>query len=275
MSSSTLAIVVSHNNEELTHRCVGSLKHQARVVVWDNNSSDATVEILKRHHPEVTVHSHPENILWTPALNWAMDQYHVDEEFILFSNNDIQYGTNTLFHLKVPFQRGEVGITAPSGSRLGGMQDFGYHWPLPSNMDPERWRVSRPDVRANFVVGAAMMITKEVWETVGRFDESMPLGADDHDYCLRAKEKGYQIWVVSSAYVEHAGHASASTAPEVWEEWGKKSWEAFNKKWEGYFFNEEEAKKCHWEAKHTPGWEIGTGRLSPEERAKVWALRTK
>lgn len=275
MSTSTLAIVVSYNNAAHTLTCVESLLGQARIVVWDNASTDGTVELLSKH--EVTVHASPDNLLWTPALNAAMDQYYDGEDFILFSNNDIVYRNRTVSHLKHPFgEKERVGITAPSGSSLGGMQDFAIHWPMPEghpSMTTERWRLSRPDVRATYVVGASMMISSDVWETVGPLDNDMPLGADDHDYCLRSKEEDYQIWVVSSEYVNHVGHASYPGNQATWDEWGKKSWDAFNEKWNGYFHTEEEAIKCHWSGRHTPGWEKGTGWLSEEERAQVWATR--
>lgn len=276
MSTSTLAIVVSHNDSTNTIECVSSLKHQAKVVVWDNASSDGTAEDMAAQHPDVPFHAHDENILWTPALNKAMSLYYDGEDHILFSNNDIVYRHTTVPLMKAVYiNHPKAGIVAPSGTRLGGMQDFAVHWPNLAGKDEATWRNSRPDVRANYVVGASMMISREVWETVGMLDNDMPLGADDHDYCLRAKEAGYEIWVVSSAYVEHRGHASYPKAKGVWDEWGKKSWEAFNKKWAGYFYNEKEAKLCHWEAKHTPGWETGTGWLSPEEREKVWASRAE
>jgi GT2 family glycosyltransferase len=101
----------------------------------------------------------------------------------------------------------------------------------------------------------------------------MPLGADDHDYCLRVKQAGYKIMVAYSAFVSHKSHSSYRRARDTWDEWGGKSWEAFNKKWAGYFFNEEEAKRAHWQSEYTEGWETGTGRLSPEERAEVWSRR--
>lgn len=274
MSLSTLAVVVSYNDAARTVACVESLKHQARVVVWDNASHDGTIAVLAHNHSDVTLHASHENVLWTPALNQAMAMFYDGEDYILFSNNDIVYRPNTLAHLKSTFlNHDNVGIVAPSGSALGGLQDFASHWPRPEHIPDDQWRVSRPDVRATYVVGASMMVSAEAWNRIGPLDDSMPLGADDHDYCLRAKEEDYQIWVTSSAYVNHVGHASAAHAEPVWEEWGAKSWEAFNAKWDGYFYTEEEASKCHWAGTYTPGWDKGTGRLSAEEREKVWEAR--
>ena len=120
-----------------------------------------------------------------------------------------------------------------------------------------------------------MLVSRECFYDVGMLDNDMPLGADDHDYCIRAKAKGWTIWVVNSAYVDHVGHASFSKAKKTWKDAGELSWKRFNEKWDGYFYDEEEATKAHWAGTYTPGWDIGTGWLSPEEREKVYEDRAE
>ena len=270
---STLAIVVSYNDATSTINCVASLKDQARVVVWDNASKDTTTDAIKMRFPDVTLHECDYNAMWTPALNGAMEEYYDGEDYILFSNNDIAYPPGVIPQIRTGFADPSAGIVAPAGSNLGGQQDFAYHHPCPSGTNWDQWVAGRPTVRANYVVGASMMVSREAWEDIGPLDNDMPLGADDHDYCIRAKENGWSIWVVNSAYVRHKGHASGQKARHEWNEWGKRSWDVFNKKWAGYFFNEEEAKKVHWRSEYTPGWDVGTGWLEPEERQAIWDMR--
>jgi GT2 family glycosyltransferase len=268
----TLAVVVSYNDWQNTMATVESLLAHARVVVWDNASTDGTVNRLRGRFPNLEIHAHDHNVLWTPACNMAIRRSLGDEDYLLVSNNDIIYRPNVLDRLKAALHRPDVGIVGPTGSALGGLQDFETHWRRPgrataANVD------HLPTVRTNFVVGAAMMLRTELWHELGPFDASMPLGADDHDYCLRAKDAGYQIQVVNSAYVNHKGHASGRHAKAVWDEWGGKSWAAFNEKWVGYFYNELEAVRCHWNPAYTPGWDYGTGWFTEEARAVVWKAR--
>ena len=261
-----LIVVVSYNDVANTVATVKSLIGQGRIVVWDNGSTDGTVERLEGL--PVEVHASPTNVLWTPACNGAARKYLMDEDFILFSNNDIIYNPNVVERLIKALEDG-YGIVAPTGARLGGLQDFAKRWGSRrmGHLD------SLPTVRTTYLVGASMMMWKNVWETVGEFDDLMPLGADDHDYCIRAKAEQHTLGVVNSAYVNHKGHASGKHAKAVWDEWGGKSWKVFEEKWAGYYINEEEALKCHWAAHYTPKWDVGTGWLTPEERQPIWDAR--
>ena len=262
----TLIVVVSYNDAKNTLATVQSLQGQGRIVVWDNASTDDTVEQLDN---AVEVHVSPENVMWTPACNGAVDMFLEDEKHILFSNNDIVYRPNVVERLEQAISEG-YGIVAPTGARLGGLQDFAKYWGgrRMGQLD------SLPTERVAYVVGASMMVSELVWDHIGEFDEDMPLGADDHDYCIRAKDAGHSLAVVNSAYVNHKGHASANLAKEVWAEWGGKSWAVFNEKWAGYYYNEEEALKCHWHAKYNYGWDYGTGWISEGKRNAVWQSRS-
>jgi hypothetical protein len=279
----TLGIVVSYNDAANTLACVESLKGQVRTIVWDNASSDDTIErLLASPNKSLTIHRSSTNVLWTPALNRAVAEFYDGEEFLLFSNNDIVYRNDTIDRLEELFEVDPTaGIAAPAGSGLGGLQDFATQHPIPHAQDGhpvmpfDLWVTTRPTLRANYVVGASMMVRYSAWEEIGALDESMPLGADDHDYCMRAKAHRYTIWVVTSAYVEHKGHASLGVARKEWNDWGRRSWEVFNEKWAGYYHNEEEAVKCHWEAKYTPGWNLGTGWLPEADRQAVWDARSQ
>jgi GT2 family glycosyltransferase len=271
----TLAVIVNYNDEVNLLQCVKSLYGQARIVVWDNASTDNSVLALSKKFPDVLVHRSPENVLWTPAINSAIDTYLEDEDYILVSNNDIMYHFNTVEKLRKVAARPEVGIVAPIGSALGGMQDFAHHHGKGHQItNPHSFVQDLPDLRVAYVVGASVMFRSGVYREVGPWDNEMPLGADDHDYCIRLKEHDYHIMVCQSAYVAHKGHASGQKAKSIWDEWASKSWIVFEKKWAGYFSSEEEALKCHWAAAYHPGWEKGTGWLPAEERSAIWHART-
>ena len=213
--------------------------------------------------------------MWTPAINGGIETYLEDEKYILVSNNDIVYHPDTVRKLRTVAARPETGMVAPIGSALGG--NARLRPPITGKVTGSGTRTAfvqnLPDLRVAYVVGASVMFRTDVYREVGPWDNEMPLGADDHDYCIQLKEHDYHIMVCQSAYVAHKGHASGQRAKSVWDEWAGKSWEVFNKKWAGYFSSKEEAIKCHWAAEYHPGWEKGTGWLSPEERSAVWDIR--
>ena len=61
-----------------------------------------------------------------------------------------------------------------------------------------------------YIIGAAMLIKKEVIKKIGLFDERYFLYFEDADYCLRASKAGYKLAIVPEAMVDHAVSASTS-----------------------------------------------------------------
>ena len=174
-------------------------------------------------------------------------------------NNDVQLPGATFRNLEIIFDTDpKAGMVGPLCPALGGPQE-----PLSAQYRPRALGSNMMPFRAAFLLGACLMYRKEVFDEIGPFDETMPLGADDHDYSIRMKHAGYHLWVQPNVCIWHKGHAS--DGPE-WDEWGGKSWGAFNEKWGGYFATEEEAIKCHWGGEYFPEHEVGTGWSEEEYR---------
>jgi hypothetical protein len=53
------------------------------------------------------------------------------------------------------------------------------------------------------VSSAGMLVRRDVWDTLGGFDASLPLFRDDIDFCWRAHAAGYEVRVVTDAVVYH------------------------------------------------------------------------
>lgn len=257
-----LVVVVSYNNRELTQRAVAALRRQTmpvHVVVWDNNSQDGTQEWL-RQQSDIDVELSPENVYWTPAINRAIDKYWAGETYVGYMNNDAAPLMHCVQRMVRLARKDGIGLVAPSMERIGGPQDIANcegHDIVREGGFLEQNMEGLPGKRVTYVLGAFAILRKKVWDEVGPLDEEMPLGADDHDYCIRLKERDYQIWVAQDAFCQHAGHASARVpgASAAWDDIGARSWARFNEKWAGYYKTEEEAIKSHWGGTYHPGWE--------------------
>jgi len=66
---------------------------------------------------------------------------------------------------------------------------------------------------AEWVSGAAMIVRRAVFESVGGFDEGFRLYFEDVDFCRRAVAAGYRVRYLADIGVRHAG--GSSTALEV------------------------------------------------------------
>jgi len=74
----------------------------------------------------------------------------------------------------------------------------------------------------DWVSGASVFFRREVFETVGLFDENFFLYFEEVDLCRRAREAGWRVWTVHEAVVEHEEGAAtdiknkAKRVPEFW-----------------------------------------------------------
>jgi GT2 family glycosyltransferase len=64
----------------------------------------------------------------------------------------------------------------------------------------------------DWVMGASMMIRRNVFDRVSGFDERFFLYWEDADFCHRVRDLGYSTRYVPGARVRHAGGASSAGA---------------------------------------------------------------
>jgi GT2 family glycosyltransferase len=62
--------------------------------------------------------------------------------------------------------------------------------------------------RIAWIVGASMIIRRELYEQIGGFDPRFFLYSEETDFCLRMRELGFEIGQVSDVCVNHIGAAS-------------------------------------------------------------------
>ena len=55
-----------------------------------------------------------------------------------------------------------------------------------------------------------MLISRSVISAVGTLDENLFFYHEEVDFCLRVKQKGFEIWVYPDAYITHLGRASVA-----------------------------------------------------------------
>jgi GT2 family glycosyltransferase len=73
--------------------------------------------------------------------------------------------------------------------------------PVPeTDMAPEAAPVAVP---ADFISGCAMLVRQDVFETIGDFDASLFLFAEEVDFCLRAGQAGFRLAAAPRAGVRH------------------------------------------------------------------------
>ncbi len=240
-------IIVNWNTRDLLQRCLetvfaseGDLTY--RVVVVDNASSDGSTDMVALNFPQVTLISLSRNIGYPAgnncglkALGDSRSNSTVTEpppRYALLLNPDTELPRTALANM-LSFMDADASIGA-AGPKLvleDGRLDLACRRSFPS---PEIsfWRMigfsklfpkSRRFARYNLtfldedevadvdsVVGAFMMVRREVIDRVGQLDESFFMYGEDLDWCKRIKEAGWRVTYYPLVTVLHIKRAASA-----------------------------------------------------------------
>ncbi len=224
-------VVLTHNNAELTRRCLSSVLGSAdsdwELVVVDNGSTDGTRELLgdfvvqyKRAGRTLRTIFNDGNRGCSTGRNQGIAN--TTGEFLVFMDNDVAVGDGRwLSKLRAALESTpRVGIAVPklvfaadpgmiqcaggAVSRTGRVQFVGRG----ERADDPRYGVRR---EIQFGISACMMVAREVVREIGLFDEAFnPVQFEDVDYCYRARSKGWRVVYEPTVTMLH--DESATTA---------------------------------------------------------------
>ena len=232
-------IIVNFNAGEHLRRCIASLDHTMgtrrwHAIVVDNASSDGSADFVATH-PRVTLVRNEVNRGFGAAVNQAAAQTRAPLLWLL--NPDCVVEPGTLEKLEaVLSQRRDCAIAAPQLLNTNGSVQasargeptawtglFGRHGLLTRffprsavarrNLPAEDLVLANKESEAvDWVMGASMLIRRDLFDLVGGFDEGYFLYWEDADLCRRLRDRGFTTRYVPAARVVHAGGASAITS---------------------------------------------------------------
>ncbi len=204
-----LAVVIPHYNRfEFLARCVASLLADGlepeAIVVVDNASADASVELLGREFPAVRCIANAENRGFARAANQGI--FDTRSRYVLLLNNDTEVLPGTLKAL-VEFAEAHLDAGAV-GCRL--LQSDGTPHRLPASIfSPLAWDQEHPR-RVPWLVGAALLLRREAIEAIGGLDETFFFYYEDLDLGLRLRRAGWRNYFTPDGRIVH--HEKASTS---------------------------------------------------------------
>lgn len=221
----TSIIIVNYNGGTYTRQCLVSLfqyhsENDIEVIVVDNNSTDGSSAELPKEFPEITFIALPENRGFGPANNIGAGA--ATGEILFFVNNDTIFTSNILDPLVRLISRdGGIGIAAPKLLNEDGsfQLSFGKYPTIAAERkakragrnplnDNEMDAFSSEPVRRDWVTGAALIISREIFLNAGGFDERYFMYFEDIDLCKRVSNKGYSIQYYPAVSMIHLGGKS-------------------------------------------------------------------
>jgi N-acetylglucosaminyl-diphospho-decaprenol L-rhamnosyltransferase len=226
MTSLTVSIV-NYKTPHLVIECIDSLKRYAPqlatldVVVVDNASGDDSLALIGAAHPDVRQVDAGDNLGFAGGNNLALRS--CESAYVLLLNSDALVEEGTLDRLlQVMRDFPSVGAVSARVVNADDGQDQDYPSRFPSLQEMFRRALRGPQFPAagqhNPVVmerlhGACMMMRSELLRTVGLLDDGFFMYDEDVDWCVRALQHGWQLWLVPSARVLHHGGKSSGRSP--------------------------------------------------------------
>jgi GT2 family glycosyltransferase/2-polyprenyl-3-methyl-5-hydroxy-6-metoxy-1,4-benzoquinol methylase len=217
-------IVLNWNGERVLQKCIDAIladkpRCDYELIVVDNGS-DQPIDHLVANYPSVHWIREARNhgfaignnigakaargrylvilnndTMPTPGWLDELVDVHISNQFGITSCHliDEQHGSNHCGYFYVP--------------SLGGYSDVYREYPV----------AIIPKVRAmecDVVVGAAFMVERELFDSVGGFDEVYWNGGEDLELCLQVRKRGHRIGVAMQCLVVHLGHESMRRLPK-------------------------------------------------------------
>lgn len=212
------AVMLTMNQRDKTLRALQSVRADAPalpVLVWDNGSTDGTVEAVASAFPDVRTHRHPENLGVASGRNAAarLATSLFEPTHLLFLDNDLVLTPGFVAALRAPFRDESVGQTQakllylhdPKRINDGGGCRINF-WL--GRTDPVGFREidrGQCDAIAPCVsCGGAMMVRADLFDRLGGFDPLFdPFGPEDIDFSLRLQSAGYRALYIPQALAYH------------------------------------------------------------------------
>lgn len=231
-------VIVNYKVRDLLRDCLRSLEHdlgELRGEVWvvDNASGDGSVEMVKAEFPWVRLIPNEQNLGYGAANNQAIRQ--AGGRYILVLNPDTKLPPRAIVDTIAEMEaHPDIGALGPKLVLADGTLDracrrsfpspevafyrlFGLARLFPNHPRFARYNLLNVDedtaVDVDSVVGAFMLVRREVVERIGVFDEAFRMYGEDLDWAYRIKQAGWRVRYHPRVVVLHYKGQSSRQRP--------------------------------------------------------------
>ena len=210
----TTVVIPNYNGIEYLKNCLDSLlkgTNVPEIIVVDNDSSDGSRELVTAEYPKVRLITFAENRGFDAAVNAGIKA--ADTEYVFLLNNDTVVAENCVEELEKAMENADrcfsVGAKMINMKFPGKIDDAGdfycaLGWAFARGKDKDVSGYQKPGRIFAACAGAAVY-RRELFETVGYFDEEHFAYLEDIDIGYRANILGYRSEYAPKAVVYHAG----------------------------------------------------------------------
>jgi GT2 family glycosyltransferase len=226
-------IIVSWNTASFLENCLASIMANPPALpfeIWviDNASTDNSPRIVREKFPQVHLVENHKNVGFARANNQAIQR--CKGKYVLLLNPDTLVTSGALETL-VDFldTTPEAGAAGARILNPDGSLQIASH-PKPT-LSRELWRLFHLDSLSSYaeyptskwetnqaqevdvLIGACLMLRKDVLDQVGFLDEDYFMYSEEVDLCYRVQRAGWRLFWVPQAEVVHFGGQSTQQVP--------------------------------------------------------------
>lgn len=214
MKNKVAIVIVTYNSEKDIEECINSIKHLAnsnwqKVYIIDNASRDNTIKIIRYKFKNIEVIANEQNVGFAKAINQGVDKaLNWGAEYIGLINPDAQFIKGDFSQLIQLFKViNNVGIVAPiikdSNDNYGFTLGLTWNKAIGKAKHLRVTKLPNHAIAQTAVSGCCMLIKREVFDRLGKFDEHFFMYFEDIDFCLRARKLGYKIFLEPKTIIKH------------------------------------------------------------------------
>ena len=213
MASRLSVIIVTWNSAGVLENCLEPLVQQLKpgdeLIVSDNASSDATLEVVAEHAPMAKILQNGGNLGFSEGANRGVQA--ATGDLVVLLNPDTVVAPGWSEGIRRPLDQGygwdawQALVTMDDGRSVntdGGVVHFtGIAWAGNAGRP-----VSEEDPRpreVGFASGACLAVPRSAWERLGGMPESFFMYHEDVDLSLRVWLAGGRVGIEPSAQVNH------------------------------------------------------------------------
>jgi GT2 family glycosyltransferase len=239
-------IIVNYNAGPLLEACVSSgLNQVEQIIIVDNASSDSSLlrlDALYSRNSKLQIIRNSKNLGFAAACNIGTKA--AECRYLLYLNPDCILAPGAVEGLVQTLEaRPDVGMVGGLLTDLDGAEQGGARRAVPTpwrsfvrafglSRFANRWprlffdfhlhKQPLPDqpIEVEAISGACMLVRREALEDVGPLDEGYFMHCEDLDWCMRFRQKGWQILFVPTAKIVHYLGVCSKSRP-IFVEWHK------------------------------------------------------
>lgn len=209
-------ITVNYNQSVVTSQLLDTLKNltysKYEIIVVDNGSSKESPDWLKEKYPAINLIKTGENLGFAGGNNVGINAS--KGEYLLFINNDTEVPANFIEPIVQLMKNNRtIGMVSPkikfywdpSIIQYAGFtkmstitirnHSIGY-----LQKDSDSFNTT---METHSIHGAAMMVKREVIETIGLMPQIYFLYYEEHDWAVKAKREGYKLYYCAQSHILH------------------------------------------------------------------------